>query len=272
MAEKLAPDNADKNAEQDANPVFEFHIQGSDSQTEAQSVVSSTTIQAPDAPLEPKESEQASTEVTEGEPVPQEQTDGEHALQTGWCFWYDRKVSGHTNVDEYKSHLRSLDAFHTVEGFWRYYVHLKRPSALEVNTNLYLFRQGENMVPMWESFPEGGCWILKLRKKSASGPSVLSKLWQDLVLATIGEAFEEPDVVGVGLSVRPREDLLSVWNGDNSNDQVRFMTGEKLKTILGLEENTMIEYKTFKASLQDMSSFRNAKPYVFAVQQSPAKH
>jgi len=46
---------------------------------------------------------------------------------------------------------------------------------------------------------------------------------------------------------------------------------EKLKTILGLEENTMIEYKTFKASLQDMSSYRNAKPYVFAVQNTPPK-
>jgi len=192
---------------------------------------------------------------------------GEHALQTGWCFWYDTKLSKHADVNEYKSHLHNLGAFYTIEDFWRYYVHLKRPSALDVNTNLYLFRHGENMVPMWESFPKGGCWILKIRKKTGTGPSVLGKLWQDLVLAAVGEAFAEPDVVGVAMSIRMKEDLLQVWNADNTNPSIRFMIGEKLKEILGLEPNTMIEYKNHFSSLQDMSTFRNAKPYVFAVQQ-----
>lgn len=32
--------------------------------------------------------------------------------------------------------------------------------------------------------------------------------------------FEEPNVVGIGMAIRSREDLLSVWNEDNSNDQV----------------------------------------------------
>lgn len=43
---------------------------------------------------------------------------------------------------------------------------------------------------------------------------------QDLVLAVIGEMFEEPNVVGIGMAIRSREDLLSVWNEDNSNLQV----------------------------------------------------
>lgn len=43
---------------------------------------------------------------------------------------------------------------------------------------------------------------------------------QDLVLAVIGEMFEEPNVVGIGMAIRSREDLLSVWNEDNSNDKV----------------------------------------------------
>ncbi len=44
---------------------------------------------------------------------------------------------------------------------------------------------------------------------------------QDLVLAVIGEMFEEPNVVGIGMAIRSREDLLSVWNEDNRNDQVQ---------------------------------------------------
>lgn len=44
---------------------------------------------------------------------------------------------------------------------------------------------------------------------------------QDLVLAVIGELFEEPNVVGIGMAIRSREDLLSVWNEDNSNEKAR---------------------------------------------------
>ena len=39
-------------------------------------------------------------------------------------------------------------------------------------------------------------------------------------MAVIGEMFEEPNVVGIGMAIRSREDLLSVWNEDNSNDEV----------------------------------------------------
>lgn len=41
------------------------------------------------------------------------------------------------------------------------------------------------------------------------------------MLAVIGEMFEEPNVVGIGMAIRSREDLLSVWNEDNRNDQVQ---------------------------------------------------
>ena len=46
---------------------------------------------------------------------------------------------------------------------------------------------------------------------------------------------------------------------DNSNDEVRFHIGEKMKQILDLEPSTMIEYKHHESSMRDMSSFRNAK-------------
>ena len=137
---------------------------------------------------------------------------------------------------------------------------------------------------------------MKVKKKHGQGPSVLGKLWQDMVFATIGEVFEEPDVVGIsvcirkqgwcflvgfalslvccnsnrGYSTQPRqifmfvEDLLSVWNADNRNEEIRFRIGEKMKMILDLEPSTVIEYKHHAESMTDMSTFRNAKPYVFA--------
>jgi translation initiation factor 4E len=155
--------------------------------------------------------------------------------------------------------LQKVGSFDTVESFWKLYLYLKRPSALESNVNLYLFRDGPEIAPMWECFPKGGCWILKIKKKRDSGASVLGKMWQDMVFSAIGECFGEPDVVGISVHIRSREDLISVWNRDNTNDDIRFHIGEKMKQILDLDPSTMIEYKHNASSLQDMSSFRNAK-------------
>lgn len=137
--------------------------------------------------------------------------------------------------------------------------------------NLYLFRDGPTIAPMWECFPHGGSWILKVKKKIDSGASVLGKMWQDMVLATIGEMFEEPDVLGISVCIRSREDLISVWHADNRNENIRFGIGEKMKTILDLEASTVLEYKDFASSMKDMSSFRNAKAYVFAPSEKGAQ-
>ncbi len=141
---------------------------------------------------------------------------------------------------------------------------MKRPSALDLNVNLYLFRDAPNIAPMWECFPRGGCWILKIKKKRDSGASVLGKMWQDMVLSSIGEVFNEPDVVGISISIRAKEDLISVWNAENKTDDIRFKIGEKMKEILDLDPSTMIEYKFHAHSMADMSTFRNAKGYIFA--------
>lgn len=189
--------------------------------------------------------------------------EGHHQLQTAWAFWYDKKQKfRHLQSTEFRDNLHKLGSFDTVESFWKMYVHMKRPSSLDLDVNLYLFRDG-SYTPMWECFPNGGCWILKIRKKRDSGASVLGKIWQDLVFAAVGERFDEPDVVGISVSIRKQEDLISVWNADNRNDEIRFRIGEKLKEILELEPSTLIEYKHHSSSIKDMSSFRNAKGYVF---------
>jgi translation initiation factor 4E len=195
--------------------------------------------------------------------------DGEHPLQSAWAFWYDKKASYRLqDSSEFRGRLVKLGSFDTIESFWKLYLYIKRPSAVELNVNLYLFRDGEQHAPMWECYPRGGCWILKVKKRKDSGASVLGKIWQDMVFGVIGEAFEEPDVVGVSVCIRRNEDLISVWNADNRNDEIRFKIGEKMKQILDLEPTTIIEYKHHFASMNDMSTFRNAKAYVFATNDS----
>ena len=62
--------------------------------------------------------------------------------------------------------------------------------------------------------------------------------------------------------------MISIWNIDNRNDEIRFRIGEKMKEILELEPSTVIEYKHHAVSMHDFSTFRNAKAYVFAPDES----
>jgi len=73
-----------------------------------------------------------------------------------------------------------------------------------------------------------------------------------------------PDVVGCVLSTRLKDDVLSVWNLSNRNSEARFRIGEKLKEVLDLDMNALIQYKDHMQSLQDYSTYRNAKNYMFA--------
>eukprot|EP00455_Lapot_gusevi_P029847 TRINITY_DN319_c0_g1_i2.p1 TRINITY_DN319_c0_g1~~TRINITY_DN319_c0_g1_i2.p1 ORF type:complete len:266 (+),score=101.54 TRINITY_DN319_c0_g1_i2:86-883(+) len=192
-----------------------------------------------------------------------DQKSQEHRLETPWSFLFNKKPSkvpaDKSQPDDFVSSLCTVATVDTVESFWRTYAYITPPDQLPVDMNMYLFRH--KLAPAWESFPTGGCWIIKVRKRNG----VINRLWEELLFACIGELFEEPDVAGVAVSTRAREDILSVWNKDNqSKVDVRFKIGEKLKGLLNLDESTLVEYKFFHSSLRDGSTFRNAKPYVFA--------
>jgi translation initiation factor 4E len=117
----------------------------------------------------------------------------------------------------------------------------------------------DSLVPAWESFPCGGCWIIKVRKRNG----VINRLWEELCFSCIGEWFCESEVVGIALSTRIRDDNISVWIRDSSNATTRLQIGEKLKEILNLDESTQLEYKTFKNAIVDGSTFRAATTFQF---------
>jgi translation initiation factor 4E len=181
-------------------------------------------------------------------------------LETAWTFWYDKKTTDKKESDQYMEGLKQLGSFNTIEGFYRHYTWLMRPSELPKDHNVLLFRRGYK--PMWEEFPEGGCWIIRIKRKVSQ--SYVNRMWENLLIACIGEIFEMPDVVGCVLSTRLKDDVLSVWNISNRNTEARFRIGEKLKEVLDLDMNALIQYKDHMQSLQDYSTYRNAKNYMFA--------
>ena len=57
---------------------------------------------------------------------------------------------------------------------------------------------------------------------------------------------------------------ISIWNEDSTNPEVHFGIGEKMKEVLDLGPDTMVEYKLVNDALHDGSTFRNARAFVFA--------
>lgn len=89
----------------------------------------------------------------------------------------------------------------TLEHFFNYYVHMKKPSEMPREIDIHFFR--DNIVPMWEDSPEGGIVILKVKKDDN-----IDIMWESILLNMIGEQFEEPNVIGASLSLRTKERLL----------------------------------------------------------------
>lgn len=108
------------------------------------------------------------------------------------------------------------------------------------------------------------------------------------LFATIGEMFDDLNVVGVTMSIRSSRDMLSVWNKDNNNPETKFRIGcvlvacapcalpsrvpppllslpcsEKLKQILGLQESATVEYKNHRDSMKDYSTYKNGTAFVY---------
>jgi translation initiation factor 4E len=72
-----------------------------------------------------------------------------------------------------------------VEQFWQSYSHLKHPSELPSHSDYHLFRSG--IEPLWEDAQNqrGGKWICRFRK------GVVSRYWEDIVLAVIGDQVND---------------------------------------------------------------------------------
>jgi len=106
---------------------------------------------------------------------------------------------------------------------------------------------------MWENFPQGGIWVLRMRK----GCLLLPRMWEELLIACIGETFEEPDVLGVVLSTRSKEDALYLWN---ANQHLKYVIGEKLKQIMHLTTNCPMEYRSNRFNMERRLALSGQKP------------
>ncbi|XP_003383247.1 PREDICTED: eukaryotic translation initiation factor 4E type 2-like [Amphimedon queenslandica] len=185
--------------------------------------------------------------------------EGEHRLQYSYSLWFMQRGRGSVSsaTSDYEDQIKHVGAFSSVEQFWSYYCHIAHPSDLPPHCDIHVFKMG--IKPMWEDTAnkDGGKWIVRLRKE------ISSRSWENLLLAMLGEQFiVGNEICGAVISVRPTEDIVSIWNRTASNDSIVGKIRDTLQRILQLPSQTIMEYKAHDQSLKDKSSFRNTALYV----------
>ncbi|CAF1262509.1 unnamed protein product [Rotaria sordida] len=179
-----------------------------------------------------------------------------HLLEGRWTFWYTHRPTTFRNSSiNYDSCLKKLGTFGSIEEFWCYYDHMKFPSELPLYSDIHLFK--ENLKPMWEEEGNrlGGKWILRLKK------GLSTRLWELLVLAVIGEQFNVgKEICGIVCSIRPQEDLISIWTKTANNQIITQRIKETMKKVLNLpQEYGTLNEDFFNTSIKMTKSFESPK-------------
>ncbi|ESK97783.1 eukaryotic translation initiation factor 4e member 2 [Moniliophthora roreri MCA 2997] len=205
-------------------------------------------------------------------------SNGIHPLRNTWIFWFRQHRAPGNKIINYEEGIKKISAFSSVESFWSLWTHLTPPSALQPTTDYLLFHSGIRR-PVWEDPLNitGGKWIIRLKK------GVADRIWEDLVLAILGDQFDEcrqasdgggevasswedssdsdtewPEICGCTISVRQSEDIVSLWNRVEVDIKVRERIRDTMRKVLHLPPSTIMEYKTNNDSMNDKSSFRNS--------------
>lgn len=183
-----------------------------------------------------------------------------HKLNDAWVFWYAPRGKRAPVTDKYIEHLNKIGEFDSVEGFFRFYTFLKRPADIDVDNKLMLFRRGAN--PVWEDWPEGGCWILQFKKNENE---IMNQKWELLLFSCIGEQFEDPlNLIGVVISIRAKRNIIELWLRNGKDESKRVRVGEKIRACLDLDPlNLTFYFQELNTALQKQSLLRNAETYTF---------
>lgn len=203
---------------------------------------------------------------------------GSNILQSSWTVWFLHRGPG-MKIQNYLQATKQVATFHTVEEFWDVYTHLRRVDKLPFTSEFQVFRKG--VKPMWEDpiNSRGGKWVVRFRRPlkdrktdQTNGPAAAvngtntnihnqcrqqaALNWENLLLAALGNTLVEPGVVefdeilGVVISVRREEDILSVWTRRSDDENAQQAVKQAMVKVLGLDEDSKIEYKVHSDSIK----------------------
>lgn len=114
--------------------------------------------------------------------------------------------------------------------------------------------------PIWEDYclgQNGGIFQVKLPKSLGKK---LDLVWENVLLALIGESFNDSQISGAMLSTRKgRDDVIQLWCTGNR----RLLTAAKLVQVMDLPFDVIVYYKDYFKCIRDRASFNNSDAFKF---------
>ena len=157
-----------------------------------------------------------------------------HPLAAPWTFYYEPDARSVPRSKRWLDCLTKLPSVAFVEDFWALWATLPRPSILH-DSSVYLFRS--DRPPSWESWPEGGRWIVTGTELN------VDQLWEDLCLAMLGEQLEDAEAVCGGVCSARR---LAVWTTRSASASEQHMLYARLQELLNLGAEASLTFKPHK--------------------------
>lgn len=159
------------------------------------------------------------------------------ALPVPLKFWYQHFVR---DQGSYEESLKPVAVVKTVEEFWAYYQHFKRPTQLPTGSYVFLFR--EHIKPAWEDEynQNGGAFVLRFEK------SKVNRLWEDSLLAFMATADQHKELNGLRIKIKKDYAEIDFWlsrldNQDLLEDYRKWIVG-----VTTLDNDTPIEVISFQ--------------------------
>jgi len=176
-----------------------------------------------------------------------------HPLMHKWVLWYCKSDRNKA----WEDCLKEVATFNAVEDFWALYNHIQLASGLPWTSDYYLFKEG--IQPMWEdpANREGGRWLIQVMKEKRN--EMLDFYWLELLMAIVGEQFDEGSdyICGAVVNVRQKGDKISLWTKDASKEDINRKIGQIVKQKLNI--GVMITYEMHKDTSQKTGSMVKAQ-------------
>ena len=157
-------------------------------------------------------------------------------LQTSIKFWHQHQPT----KENFNESLLPIGVAGSVEEFWHFYQHFKRPSHFEDNSYLYAFK--ENVRPVWEdpNNKNGGYFLLRFDKEHSN------KVWEDILLGFVVRNLKENVMVnGLRLKIKKNFATVEVWISDANNEEKFEKVRDWILDSMCLNPDTPIELLKF---------------------------
>lgn len=176
-----------------------------------------------------------------------------HLLETKWCFWLRNSQGGRNN--EWSQQQTLGHTFDTVEDFWRMINNIHNPfEGNNNNIDYSIFR--ESLIPDYDEscFKDGGRIILKLPGGGSRTPHKHFEVWVHLLLALIGENFDDMGgeyVGGLRLVAKRGTIKLEVWTKAKDTAKMEPLTRAVAQLVSPLLDHgrLSVDFESFDKSV-----------------------